>query len=113
MQASLRGIVHRRCRRSCRRAVGTARCELASPFDQRSTGYLSYADLFDMILAVIWGVWRRGSRAGLDAQRAQVQYLAERAVQLEEAAERFKLAGNEKLAASFAQEAAELRHSGA
>jgi hypothetical protein len=64
-------------------------------------------------LAVILGFWRRGSRAGLDAQRARVQYLAERAVELEEAAERFKLTGDEKMAASFAAEAAELRRAGA
>jgi hypothetical protein len=57
--------------------------------------------------------WRGSSRAELDAQSARMQYLAERAVQLEEAAERFKLAGDEKMAASFAEQAAELRRAGA
>jgi hypothetical protein len=58
-------------------------------------------------------VWRGTSRAELNAQKARVQYLAERAAQLEQAAERFKQAGDEKTAASFAQEAAELRRAGA
>jgi hypothetical protein len=74
---------------------------------------LSYGDLFAIIFAMIIGFLRRGSRAGQAAQRARVQHLAERAVQLEEAAERFKLEGNEKMAASFARQAAELRRAGA
>ena len=57
-------------------------------------------------------LWRRGLRAEQDAQRASVQHLAERAAQLEQAAERFRLAGDEKLAASFAEDAAKLRRAG-
>lgn len=57
--------------------------------------------------------WRGRSRAVLDAQSARVQQLAERAAQLEEAAERFRRAGDEQTAASFAEQAAELRRAGA
>lgn len=43
----------------------------------------------------------------------RVQHLAERAVQLEQAAERFRLAGDTKMADSFAKQAAEMRRAGA
>ena len=49
----------------------------------------------------------------LDAQRAGMQELSERAAELEKAAERFRLAGDEKMAASFAEQAAALRRAGA
>jgi len=56
---------------------------------------------------------RQDLRPGADAQRADLQHLAERAAELEAAAERFRLAGNENMAASLAEEAAELRRAGA
>lgn len=62
---------------------------------------------------MILGFVRRGSWAGQAAQRTRVQHLADRAVQLEDAAERLKLAGNEEMAASFAKQATELRRAGA
>jgi hypothetical protein len=65
-------------------------------------------------LAGTLDAFRRGNaRAVLDAQRAEMRQLSERAAQLEQAAERFKQAGDEKTAASFAQEAAQLRRAGA
>jgi hypothetical protein len=58
--------------------------------------------------------FRRGNaRAVLDAQRAGMQQLSDRAAELEKAAERFRLAGDEKTAASFAEQAAALRRAGA
>jgi hypothetical protein len=42
-----------------------------------------------------------------------MQELSERAAELEKAAERFRLAGDEKTAASFAEQAAALRRAGA
>jgi hypothetical protein len=42
-----------------------------------------------------------------------MQQLSERAAELEKAAERFRLAGDEKTAASFAEQAAALRRAGA
>jgi hypothetical protein len=58
--------------------------------------------------------FRRGNaRAVLDAQRAGMQELSERAAELEKAGERFRLAGDEETAASFAEQAAALRRAGA
>jgi hypothetical protein len=79
---------------------------------------LRYADPFEIIPASDQGVqvffsFRRAARVQQTVQRAQVQDLAARAAQLEEAAERFKREGNEKLAASFAAQAAEMRRAGA
>jgi hypothetical protein len=42
-----------------------------------------------------------------------MQQLSDRAAECEKAAERFRLAGDEKAAASFAEEAEELRRAGA
>ena len=58
-------------------------------------------------------LYLRRSRPSPQQVARRVQYLAERAVQLEEAAERFRLAGDTKMADSFAQQAAELRRAGA
>jgi hypothetical protein len=59
----------------------------------------------------VWFFYRPGKPNPQQAAR-RVQDLAARAVQLEEAAERFKLAGDAKRAASFAEQAAELRRAG-
>jgi GNAT superfamily N-acetyltransferase len=55
----------------------------------------------------------RGGNPGavLDAQREGLQELSERAAELEKAAERFRLTGDEKTAALFAEQAAALRRS--
>jgi hypothetical protein len=65
------------------------------------------------LVGMLDAVWRGNARAVLDAQRAGMQELSERAAELEKAAERFKQAGDEKTAASFAEQAAELRRAGA
>jgi hypothetical protein len=76
------------------------------PEIRRSRTSLSLADRLE--------AFRTGrARTVLDAQRAEVQELAERAAELDKAAERFRRAGDEKTAASFAEQAAELRRAGA
>jgi len=65
-------------------------------------------------LAARMDAFRRGNaRAVLDTQSAETQKLSERAAELEKAAERFRLSGDEKAAASFAEQAAALRRAGA
>jgi hypothetical protein len=87
--------------------------------------------VLSVVAALIW-ISLRASQVGLATRdsynrllgyRAQTrtpgtrsmsaQDLSERAAQLEKAAERFRLAGDEKMAASFAAEAVELRRRGA
>jgi hypothetical protein len=65
-------------------------------------------------LAARLDAFRSGNAiAVLDAQRARMQELSERAAELEKAAECFRLVGDEKTAAVFAEQAAALHRSGA